>query len=144
MRSAIRQDLLRESPRGSVWAAHRDGEGRFTGWEERGPEWRGFATGGAKVLFQFSSCDAPRLCVTEAATDAMSLAALEGERCDSLYPTARSPERCGADRCDRHNPQGEVYADRLEALAGGAGCGFERLRPREEDWNAELKAKGDE
>ncbi|KAA3448176.1 hypothetical protein C7I87_22970 [Mesorhizobium sp. SARCC-RB16n] len=155
MRSAIRQDLLREGPRGSVWVAHRDGEGRLTGWEERGPQWRGFATGGAKVLFRFGSRDAMRLCVTEAAIDAMSLAALEGERRDSLYlstgggwaPATPAAIRLLAARsgvllvaATDNNPQGDVYADRLEALAGEAGCGFERLRPREEDWNAELRA----
>lgn len=72
--SAIRHDLLREGPYGSMWAAHRDGGGLVTGWEERGPQWRGFATGGAKVLFRFGAIDARRLCVTEAAIDAMSLA----------------------------------------------------------------------
>lgn len=71
--AAIRHDLLREGPSRSMWAAHRDGEGVVTGWEERGPEWRGFSTGGAKVLFRFGPCDALRLCVTEAAIDAMSL-----------------------------------------------------------------------
>ena len=35
-----------------MWAAHTDAAGIVTGWEERGPEWRGFATGGAKVLFR--------------------------------------------------------------------------------------------
>ncbi|TIN90205.1 MAG: DUF3991 domain-containing protein, partial [Mesorhizobium sp.] len=36
--AAIRHDLLREGPSRSMWAAHRDGEGVVTGWEERGPE----------------------------------------------------------------------------------------------------------
>ena len=44
---------LREGPQGSMWAAHSDSGDTVTGWEERGPSWRGFATGGAKELFRF-------------------------------------------------------------------------------------------
>lgn len=154
--AAIRHDLLREGPRGSMWAAHRDGEGVVTGWEERGPEWRGFSTGGAKVLFRFGPYDALRLCVTEAAIDAMSLAALESTRRDSLYvstgggwaPVTDAAIRLLAAReglllvaATDNNAQGDTYAVRLEAVAREAGCGFERLRPDEEDWNAELKAR---
>ena len=36
-----------------MWAAHLDNDGVVTGWEERGPQWRGFSTGGVKVLFRF-------------------------------------------------------------------------------------------
>ena len=32
-------------------------------------------------------------------------------------------------------------AERLEALAADAGCGFVRLRPVLEDWNEDLKAR---
>lgn len=154
--AAIRHDLLREGPRGSMWAAHRDGEGVVTGWEERGPEWRGFSTRGAKLLFRFGPCDALRLCVTEAAIDAMSLAALESIRRDSLYVSTGGGWAPATDAAIRllaareglllvaatdNNAQGEAYADRLEVVAGEASCGFERLRPQEEDWNAELKAR---
>ena len=59
--------------------------GTVTGWEERGPEWRGFASGGAKLLFALGDQASLRLCVTEAAIDAMSLGALEGLRPDTLY-----------------------------------------------------------
>ena len=64
-------------PFGSLWAAHKDRAGLVTGWEERGPQWRGFATGGSKRLFQFGATNPKRLCVTEAAIDALSLAAIE-------------------------------------------------------------------
>ncbi|RCS23055.1 DUF3991 domain-containing protein [Phyllobacterium salinisoli] len=156
VRAAIRHDLLREGPCGSMWAAHRDGAGMVTGWEERGPEWRGFSTGGAKNLFRFGRCDPLRLCVTEAAIDAMSLAVLEGARRDSLYVSTgggwahatNAAIRLLAAREDvllvaatDNNAQGHAYADRLEAIADEAGCGFERLRPQEDDWNAELKAR---
>ncbi|MGQ3291174.1 MAG: DUF3991 domain-containing protein, partial [Shinella sp.] len=84
-RQAIQEGVLRQGPFGSMWAAHVDSEGRVVGWEERGPDWRGFATGGSKVLFRFGPSDASRLCVTEAAIDAMSLAAIEGSREQTLY-----------------------------------------------------------
>ncbi|MET1047429.1 MAG: hypothetical protein ABWX70_12130, partial [Hyphomicrobium sp.] len=57
------------------------------GWMGRAgtrvPEWRGFSTGGSKVLFRLGAPDALRLCVTEAAIDAMSLAAIEGLQDDT-------------------------------------------------------------
>ncbi|WP_227651328.1 DUF3991 domain-containing protein, partial [Klebsiella pneumoniae] len=77
LRMAIMSNQLREGPYGSMWAAHTDDGGIVCGWEERGPEWRGFSTGGSKTLFRLGARDALRLCVTEAAIDAMSLAAFE-------------------------------------------------------------------
>jgi hypothetical protein len=155
IRTAIRNDGLREGPRGSMWAAHRDCDGRITGWEERGPDWRGFSTGGAKVLFQYGPVHAQRLCVTEAAIDAMSLASLEYGRADSLYlstgggwsPATDAAIHMLAARdgallvaATDNNSQGDRYADRLEDALMEAGCSFVRLRPRSVDWNAELKA----
>jgi Protein of unknown function (DUF3991)/Toprim-like len=83
--AAVAHGRLREGPHGSMWAAHTDSGDTVTGWEERGPSWRGFATGGAKELFRFGASDCTRVCVTEAAVDAMSLAALEELRDDTLY-----------------------------------------------------------
>ncbi|RUW29303.1 hypothetical protein EOA37_34405, partial [Mesorhizobium sp. M2A.F.Ca.ET.015.02.1.1] len=40
-----------------------------------------------------------------------------------------------------NNTQGDVYADRLEAVAAEAGCGFQRLRPAAGDWNEDLCAR---
>jgi len=153
LRAAIQQDRLREGPRGSMWAAHVDDDGAVTGWEERGREWRGFASGGAKVLFRLGSIGAIRLCVTEAAIDAMSLAAIDNLRFDSLYlstgggwaPATEAAIRALAARpnvqlvaATDNNAQGEVYAGRIEAIAVAAGCGYERLAPAHEDWNEEL------
>ncbi|MDX8499138.1 DUF3991 and toprim domain-containing protein [Mesorhizobium sp. VK4C] len=155
IRAAIRQDRLREGPRGSMWAAHTDQTGALTGWEERGPEWRGFATGGAKVLFRLGPVDAIRFCVTEAAIDAMSLAAIEQLQPGSLYLSTGGgwgPATVAAIRtlaagngallvaATDNNGQGDVYAGRLEAVAMEAGCGFERLRPAADDWNEDLRA----
>ncbi len=148
---AIAEDVLREGPQRSMWAGHRDETGRITGWEERGPDWRGFASGGAKVLFRLGPSDATRLCVTEAAIDAMSLASIEHLRTGTTYlstgggwsPAAYAALRSLAARPDvllvaatDANDQGERYAERLRALADEAGCNWQRLRPSAEDWNA--------
>jgi hypothetical protein len=152
---AIAAGLLREGPRGSLWAAHRDAAGRLTGWEERGPRWRGFATHGTKVLLRLGASDPRRLCVTEAAIDAMSLAALEALPADTVYVSTGGgwgPPSVEALRAlaaapgvelvaatDR-NPQGERYAQRLAALAAEQGCPFSRLAPELDDWNDQLRA----
>jgi len=155
--AAMAADLLREGPHGSMWAAHTDAVGAITGWEERGPDWRGFATGGGKVLFRLGHPEAHRLCVTEAAIDAMSLAAIEELRPDTLYlstgggwsPATGDAVRALAARpgaylvaATDNNEQGDKYADRLVALAHGAGCSIERLRPLADDWNADLQGRG--
>ena len=154
IRAAIRHDLLREGPRGSMWAAHRDGDGRLTGWEERGPDWRGFASGGAKVLFRLGRPDGVRLCVTEAAIDAMSLAAIESMRDGSLYLSAGggwSPATAEALRdlavrpgaqlvaATDANSQGAVFAGRLREIAKDIGCDWLRFKPPAEDWNDALR-----
>ncbi len=156
VRAAIGAGLLREGPNGSMWAAHTDAGGAVTGWEERGPDWRGFATGGAKVLFRFGRPEALRLCVTEAAIDAVSLATLEDLRPDTLYLSTGGGWAPATDAAIRtlvgrpraelvaatdNNKQGDVYAGRLLGLAEEAGCGAERLRPIGDDWNADLKMR---
>ncbi|WP_179869760.1 DUF3991 and toprim domain-containing protein [Rhizobium chutanense] len=156
LRATIRQDRLREGPYGSMWAAHTDNAGIVTGWEARGPEYRGFASGGTKVLFRLGPDTALRLVVTEAAIDAMSLAAIEGLRDGTLYlstgggwsPSTEAALRQLASRPDAllvaatdANPQGEMFAARLRALADTVGRDWSRLRPPEEDWNETLKIK---
>lgn len=152
---AVACDRLREGPQGSMWAAHRDSVGALTGWEERGPEWRGFATGGAKDLFRFGPAGSERICITEAAIDAMSLAAIEVLRPDTLYvstgggwsPATDEAIRDLAKRANAwlvaatdNNRQGDVYADRVRAIAAEASARYSRLRPCADDWNEELKA----
>ncbi|MBB3917647.1 DUF3991 and toprim domain-containing protein [Rhizobium fabae] len=156
LRATIRQDRLREGPYGSMWAAHTDNGGAVTGWEARGPEYRGFASGGTKVLFRLGPDTALRLAVTEAAIDAMSLAAIEGLRDGTLYlstgggwsPSTEAALRQLASRADAllvaatdANSQGETFAERLRALAVETGCDWARLRPPAEDWNETLKIR---
>jgi hypothetical protein len=156
IREAIRHDVLREGPYGSMWAAHVDFDGVVTGWEERGSDWRGFSTGGSKVLFRLGSPQALRLCVTEAAIDAMSLATFEGLREGSLYlstgggwsPTTEAAVRKLAARpssvlvaATDDNSQGETFAGRLRVIADESGCDWLRLKPPAEDWNDALRAR---
>jgi Toprim-like/Protein of unknown function (DUF3991) len=156
---AVAQDGIREGPSGSLWAAHKDALGAVTGWEERGPQWRGFATGGSKRLFQFSGASPKRLCVTEAAIDALSLAAIEAAQSsdvsETLYvstgggwsPNTHALLRTYAQTSGLHlvaatdrNRQGDTYAERLRLIAEEAGRRFSRLLPDHEDWNDDLKA----
>ncbi|MFP1633942.1 DUF3991 and toprim domain-containing protein (plasmid) [Aminobacter sp. NyZ550] len=157
LQAAIAQGLLREGPSGSIWTAHVDQTRQLIGWEERGPQWRGFSTGGSKQLFRLGNEAALRLCVTEAAIDAMSLAALEGMRADTLYVSTGggwSPVSDNAIRSIASNPdilmaaatdndrQGEIYARRLQEIVRETGCRYERLRPSTQDWNSDLKGQG--
>lgn len=159
VRAAIAQDLLREGPYGSMWAAHTDDSGTVSGWEGRGPEWRGFATGGSKILFRLGPGLAMRLCVTEAAIDAMSLAAIEGMRDGTLYLSTGggwAPATAAALRrlCETPdvqlvaatdaNAQGDAFADRLRGLAEDVCCSWFRLRPPADDWNEVLKQRQSE
>ena len=155
-------------------------DGSITGWEERGPDrhkhylraaqramhdrsasgWRSFATGGSKRLFQFGNPTPKRLCVTEAAIDALSLAALEFSIPElfqvSLYVSTgggwsrdagaqlyKFAQTCGLHlvaATDR-NRQGDIYSERLRVLASEAGCRYSRLLPTHEDWNEDLKGR---
>ncbi|KJF65134.1 DUF3991 and toprim domain-containing protein [Rhizobium nepotum] len=156
IRNAVSQNLLREGPYGSMWAAHTNDTGFVTGWEERGPHWRGFATGGAKNLFRLGLPAACRLCVTEAAIDAMSLAAFEGMREGTLYLSTGGGWAPSTDAALRalsatrgsllvaatdRNAQGNIFADRLRTLAEEAGCGWQRLLPPADDWNEALQER---
>ena len=153
--AAVQQDLLREGPHGSMWASHRDDDGALLGWEERGPQWRGFATGGVKELLRLGPSAAARVCVTEAAIDALSLAAIQVLRPDTLYvstgggwsPASEQAIRRLADRpgtrlvaATDNNRQGDVYAERIRAIAAEAGTSYARSRPRAGDWNEDLQA----
>jgi hypothetical protein len=80
-------DAIREGPRGSAWFAHRDGASLLTGIEMRGPDYRNFSAGGGKTLFRLPGGTGrlTRVAVCESAIDALSLAAIERVRRDTLY-----------------------------------------------------------
>jgi len=89
--AAIRREQVKQGPNAGAWFTHRGHDGRLTSIEIRGPDYRGFSTGGNKTLFRLP--DAPigsrlpvtQLAVTEAPIDAISLAAIEKLRADTFY-----------------------------------------------------------
>ena len=158
--AATAQDVVREGYYGSVWFAHR-ADGAVSHVEVRGPDYKGSLAGGHKTLFLFgqASEDVRRLAITEAPIDALSLAALEGSRPDTLYVAtgggmgpgtlgalqamlarlATIPDALIASAADA-NAAGDRYAERHAELAADAGIRFERLRPPEGlDFNDVLK-----
>jgi hypothetical protein len=151
---------VREGPYGSAWFAHRDEGGTVIHIEIRGPELKGSVRGGHKTLFRLAGGQQPtRLAVTEAPIDALSLAALEGVRADTLYAAtgggmgpgtiaalerelatiAAWPDALMHSATDA-NAAGDRYAARHAELAAAAGVAFARLRPTAgADWNDVIK-----
>ena len=164
--AAVRAGVLREGPHGSAWFAHHDHDCRLTGIEMRGPEYRGFSAGGDKTLFRLpgrvatSTVPLSRLVVAEAPIDAMSVAAIEQLRADSLYVATAGgmgPQTITALQLQLQDltavanavlvattdadRAGDGYAARLTEMAEAAGVRFGRLRPpvEDQDWNWILK-----
>ena len=156
-------DVLREGPHGSAWFAHRDEAGILTGIEMRGPDWRSFSAGGGKTLFRLPGGQGrqTRVAVCEAAIDALSLAAIERERRDTLYAATAGgmgPATVTALRLLLHelaadpagiliaatdsDTAGRRHAARLAGLATEVGVPFDRLVPPLglNDWNDTIRA----
>jgi hypothetical protein len=148
----VRRDLVREGVRGTAWFLHCVG-GRPSGWEMRGPSFKGFLAGGAKAVFVFSGSDAPsRVAVCEAAIDALSLSAIDGAYDDTAYVSTGggwgdagnaaigqllSTARVVVAATDR-GTGGDLLAGRLEDLARRHGLPLERRQPTAKDWNEQL------
>jgi hypothetical protein len=150
---ALQFEALREGIHGTVWAMHQGAAGSVTGWEMRGPNYKGFSKGGTKTLFWLGHPTvADRLAVTESAIDALSLASLEGWPDGTLYASTGGgygPETGEALRglLPRHGELvaatdqgtgGELLAGRLHELATERRAGFSRLQPQAKDWNEQL------
>lgn len=156
-------DAVREGPHGSAWFAHRNVAGCLTGIEMRGPDYHNFSAGGSKTLFCLPGGTGPlsRIAVSECAIDALSLAAIEQCRADTLYAATSGgmgPETIVAlqqllrDLAD--DPAGVLiaatdadnagrrHAVRLECVAAEAGVRFEAILPPHglNDWNDVLRA----
>ena len=157
-------DVLREGPIGSAWFAHFDDMGAVSHVDVRGPTYKGSLTGGAKALFclHVYGSSRPRLVLAEAAIDALSIAAIENLREDTLYSATgggmgpgtiaaleallgRIAMLPGALFCSATdaNAAGDRFAQRHHALAKQFAVTFERLRPPLEggDWNDVLRAR---
>src|ERR1700722_1270275 len=161
LNAAAKQDCVRRSAYGSAWFAHRR-DGVVTQVEIRNRTYKGSLRGGLKTLFQFGDADdqARRIVVLEAPIDALSLAAIERVRSDTLYvstgggmgpgtldalQTALAHLRAGdgvlVSAADA-NTAGDRYAARHAELAAAADVAFERLRPPDgQDWNDVLVAR---
>jgi hypothetical protein len=82
---AARLGVLREGVQGTAWFVHRRCD-VISGWEMRGPNYKGFVSGGSKGLFAFAISREPkRLAVCESAIDALSLAVIEGYDSATVY-----------------------------------------------------------
>src|SRR5271166_5056546 len=128
------------------------------------PAYKGSLTGGRKSLFCFShgkQTRRVRLVLAEAAIDALSRAAIERLREDTIYAATgggmgpstiaaleafllalrNSPDALLESATDA-NPAGDRYAARHQEIAEQIGVPFKRLRPRIDggDWNDVLKA----
>ena len=163
LHAAIATDVIREGAYGSAWFAHRDDNGDLSHVEIRGPGFRSSLAGGRKTLFRLQVGPQPiRLALAEAPIDALSLAAWEDIRADTIYAATgggmgpgtidaigtivhrlagiAGAELASAADADR---AGERYAAWHEALAHSAGVAFTRLAPPVDqgDWNAALKLR---
>jgi hypothetical protein len=163
LRAAIAADVIRDGAYGSAWFAHRDDNGDLSHVEIRGPGFRSSLAGGRKTLFRFHGGPQPiRLVLAEAPIDALSLAAWEDIRADTIYAATgggmgpgtidaigtilqRLAGIAGAELASAADSDraGERYAARHEALAKAAAVAFTRLAPPVEngDWNDAFKLR---
>ena len=162
LKAAGAADVVREGPYASAWFAHRDHGGALTGIEMRGPDFRGFTAAGAKTAFRFGAGQGPfsRLAIFEAPIDALSMAAFEQLRTDTIYVatsggmgpgTVLALKQLFADLSIQPNPivaiatdndaAGERHAKRLAVLIEAANLAWERAKPpgSAKDWNKFLQ-----
>ena len=159
---AAQQDIVRRGSYDSAWFAHRL-DGAVTHVEIRSATYKGSLRGGTKTLFRFGVEDDAfcRMAVLEAPIDALSLAALEDLRPDTIYVATgggmgpgtidalqkalkRLPRGGVLISATDANKVGDRYAEQHAELARAADVRFERLRPPEgHDWN-DVLVKGSE
>lgn len=161
LQAADAADVVREGPYGSAWFAHRGDTGQVSHIEIRGPDFKGSLRGGCKTLFRLPGAgqNVTRIVVTEAPIDALSLAAIEDIRADTIYAATGGGMGPGTEQAIERmllaiagrsgatlasatdaNAAGDRYAERHAELAMAASVPFARLRPTiGTDWNDELK-----
>ena len=154
VKRAVAAGVLREGIYGTLWAAHRDASGVLTGYEMRGPQYKGFCNGGHKRLFWVGAIeDARRVCVSESWIDALSLAAIENWHSGTAYAStgggygpgtvealaALVPKSARLVAATDEGEGGEILSRRLSKLAVEHGLAFSRRRPEAKDWNQQLQ-----
>ena len=153
IRRALAQGVLREGIYGTIWAVHQTAAVDVTGWEMRGPNYKGFAKGGRKRLFRVGTATPDRVALAESAIDALSLAMIEGWREGTLYVSTGGGWGCEASEMLRfvlndtarlviatdRGTGGELMASRLADLAREWGIEAERLFPAAHDWNDQVR-----
>jgi hypothetical protein len=161
--AAAEKDIIRDGAYGSTWFAHVD-QGPVTHVEIRGPSFKGSLKGGHKTLFRLrpGAVETTRLVIAEAPIDALSVAAMEQLRTDSLYVatgggmgpgTLAALQTICAELATRPGSivesvadadrAGDRYAERHAEIARAAGVTFLRLRPPEgQDWNDVQRERG--
>jgi len=162
---AVELDLLREGLNGTACFSHSDNGGRHTGAEMRGPDYRGFSTGGDKRLFRFQygrpEWPVLRLVICEGAIDALSYAAMDPSmlRTGALYvgtAGGMSPEAFAELEqliatiprdgvvvvATDADAQGDRYAETYLPIGRPTGKHCVRHRPDEAlgDWNSVLQS----
>jgi len=163
---ANQQGLLREGMKGTAWFAHHSNAGELTGMEMRGPEYRGFSSGGGgKMLFRMRTGEKGvkpvRLVIGESAIDVLSYAAMDLFFADpSLYVSTgggMSPEAMEEFRAllgtieaggrvmivVDGDAQGDRYEEIYAPMIREAGLKPLRYSPKGEDkdWNAVLQRR---
>ena len=163
---ANQQGLLREGMKGTAWFAHHNNAGGLTGMEMRGPEYRGFSSGGGgKMLFRMRTGEKGvkpvRLVIGESAIDVLSYASMDPFFADpSLYVSTgggMSPEALEEFRAllgtieaggrvmivVDGDAQGDRYEEIYAPMIREAGLKPLRYSPKGEDkdWNAVLQRR---
>jgi hypothetical protein len=162
--AARKAAAIREGPHGSAWFAHRDAAGCLTGIEMRGPDYRDLSAGGTKTLFRppGGPGSLPRVALCEGSIDALSLAAIERSRDDTLYAATAGgmgPETVGmfqrlffadsgdrpgrhADRRDGRRHYRPASCRPPQRSRGRGGVRFDTILPPDglNDWNDVLRA----
>jgi len=112
-------DAVREGAYDSAWFAHRD-DGGVTHVEIRGPGFKGSLRRGSKTLFRLPGAGAPhrRQVITEAPTDALSVAAFENMPNNTLY--AATGGGMGPGAVQARAPPGQHCGPAPGALVAGA------------------------
>jgi hypothetical protein len=153
---ARQADALREGIYATIWFQHINADGCVSGWEMRGPNYKGFSKGGRKSLFRLGdSSAAERVAVTESAIDAISLASLEKWPGRTVYVstgggfgpgTIQTLQALLANQAilvaatDR-GVGGDKLAEQLHAQAIACGVRFSRFMPTAQDWNDQLRGR---